>query len=162
MTDPLRSRRAAGAKAKGNGQLFELLLQVNCRRAGVACTRIPDGCESTGGRGIRRVKTPWDFILSKNGRAALIDTKTTAGKTFALSKIEAHQVDAMMLHAGQPSGLVAGYVIWFRSSLTVGFVPAQVLSALMRERAQGSIAANSACVWQMGSDQRIDFTPLFR
>lgn len=130
-----RDRRASGAKAQQFGAQFERIFQAMCFRVGVAATRMPDGCRSAGPNRLVRVKTPWDWIVTHCAKTGLIDTKTTDGNTFPHSKIEPHQVRAMLEHENW--GAVAGYVVWMRATNKVIFLPASALVDAMKHR--GSI-----------------------
>src|SRR3954467_8667995 len=117
-----------GAIQKSFGDSFEQLFFLVCNRTrGLAITRFPDGCKVVGNNKLGRVKTPWDWVVSYNGKTALIDTKTTASNSFPHSKIEHHQVKEMSSQslAGMAA---AGYVIWFRQSDGVYFASSLFLN----------------------------------
>jgi penicillin-binding protein-related factor A (putative recombinase) len=123
-----------GLIQKSFGDSFERLFHFQCcRTKGLAITRFPDGCKVLRQNKIVRVKTPWDWIVSYNGKTALIDTKTTEGDTFPNSKIEHHQVSEMYSHsiAGNNN---SGYVIWFRESDGVYFASSIILNNLLKVR----------------------------
>lgn len=129
-----------------SGKAFEDSFETQCKVNMVTATRIPDGCRQLGKK-IIRVKTPWDWVASFLGTAALIDTKTTQEKTFPHSKIDENQVKAMLPHC---CALVpAGYVIELKGSDAVIFVSANVLST--RIYRVGSISANDPGVLYLGT-----------
>lgn len=113
----------------------------------MAVTRMPDGCKVLRDNKLIRVKTPFDWILSHQGRTALIDTKTCTTSSFPNSKIETHQVTDMLCH--EQNGIMAGYVIWFRESDGVIFVPASTLCELIKRR--GSIPENHPKAIHLGT-----------
>ena len=133
-------------KRQAFGDLFETVFLRTCRGNGVAITRIPDGCKQVGKR-IIRVKTPWDWALSYNGRSAFIDTKTVDKVSFAYSSVTDHQVRA--LHTHEAAGAVAGYVIWFRPSDQVVFIPASRL--LTSQGRTGSFSMSDDGVQPIGN-----------
>lgn len=120
------------------------MFQHQCKAEGIAITRIPDGCRTLGPRKLIRVKSPFDWILSLNGRAALIDTKTTQGDTFPNSKIDACQVGEMLNHAP----VLSGYVVRFERLAILAFIPATILSESIERR--GSISTLTPGVVHLG------------
>lgn len=150
-------RRLQGSKAYHFGQLFEQMFHSMCKRNGVACTRFPDGCRQAGSTRLIRVKTPFDWIITRSGKTALIDTKTSDQLTFPHSKITSHQISEMIHH--ELSGGLAGYVIWLRKSDSVIFVPALELSELAR--APGSIQPHQMKVKLLGTGAYFDTRLIF-
>jgi hypothetical protein len=126
------SRRIAGSKSREYGQLFEKRLESACHRMGVAFVRIPDGCIMVRGRGgmviPKRVKTPFDFVISMQGRSAFIDCKTIESGNFTHSMITSHQVNSLMTMENAQN--LAGYVVWYRDVDKIIFYQASVLKAL--------------------------------
>jgi len=149
-------RSLSGRKAQHVGQGFELLFGRMCLIQRVKCTRIPDGCKQLSQHKIVRVPTPWDWILSHQGKVALLDTKTCA-ENFPHSAIEAHQVDEMLGHC--QNGTIAGYVIWLRKIDHVIYVPAPLLNSWRHVR--GSITPESPGVLSLGSSLKIEIKKLF-
>lgn len=134
MSKGLNGVGVMGRVQKSFGDTFEQLFFLICNRtSGLAITRFPDGCRVVGQNKLVRVKTPWDWVLSYNGRTALIDTKTTEGNSFPNSKIESHQIEEMVSHsvAGTNS---TGYVIWFRKPDGVYFASSTLLNNLLNVR----------------------------
>ncbi len=113
---------------------------------------MPDGCRRLGKR-IVPVATAFDWILSLNGRAALIDTKSHDDFTFRHSKITPHQALELRLHERQ--GIVAGYVIHLRKANAVVYASAGLLCARIGKN--GSIALGDPGVVLLGGYQ--DFNP---
>lgn len=150
-------KRLQGQKAHAFGALFESMFQNSCKRLGVAITRIPDGCKTLSARKIVRVKTPFDWICSFEGKTALLDTKTTLGESFAHSSISDHQIHELVHH--QIAGAVAGYVIWLRKIDSIIFVPAEKLRTLSRDR--GSIHVGQEKVTLIGTSKTFDPRFLF-
>ena len=135
-----------GLKAKNEGARFEKLFEAACLSRSIACTRFPDGCRQVGAYKLVRIKTPWDWVLSMNGRAAFIDTKSCNDNSFPHSHIEAHQIDAMLMH--EAAGNFAGYVIWFRKPDLVIFMPASQLKPRIGER--GSVRPDEKFLINLG------------
>jgi penicillin-binding protein-related factor A (putative recombinase) len=118
-----------GVTQKAFGNLFEDLFEMNCRRIpDMALTRFPDGCRIVGQNKIVRIKTPCDWVLSYKGGSALIDTKTTETNSFPHSKICPHQVNEMAMHSR--AGAKSGYVVWFRESDEVYYLPSLYMNDL--------------------------------
>lgn len=114
------------------GKRFESEFQQIAGWQGIAITRIPDGCKVLGGGKIIRVKSPFDWVLTKDGKTALIDTKTTLDKNFKHGKIDLAQLAA--LYDQQFRGAIAGYVVQFRSLKTVKFFSAGTLKAAVASK----------------------------
>ena len=151
------SRSQAGLKAKRYGEYFEALFKSACLARRIAVTRIPDGCKQLGQNRIIRVRSPFDWIVSKNGTTALIDTKTQEGKAFPNSKIDSHQVSELLPH--ETNGSIAGYVVWLREIDQIIFIPSTVLIKAQRDR--GSIDGSTAGVMGIGSSNCLDASKLF-
>lgn len=131
--------KESGAEAKRHGDAFERAFSHSCRN--MALSRMPDGCRVVGKNRLIRVKTSFDWILTKDGRSAFIDTKTTALDHLPASALTEHQVEALALH--EHYGAIAGYVIELRPKKSVYFVPAFLLLACFRGRrriTQGDMA----------------------
>ena len=121
------SASIAGAKAKVFGQYFENILSVHCRKQNIRFEQIPSGCKWVGKKPIP-VKTPFDFIASKHGRAVVFDAKTTAGSSFSKSACKEHQIESLFKF--ELSGLTAGYIVWFREVDSIVFFKASELKQL--------------------------------
>lgn len=117
-----------GGKAYRAGRGFEEIFERQCRISRVAFNRVPDGCRTVGARKLIRVRTPYDWVLTLNGKTALIDTKSFDLSRLLPSKIEPHQLKALLAH--HTEGAVAGYVIHFRPEADVRFAPASVLDTI--------------------------------
>lgn len=123
----------------------------------MAVTRIPDGCKRVGPKRLIQVKTPWDYVLSYNGKTAVIDTKSTANASFSNSKIEGHQVQAMLSHSAH--GTIGGYVVWLRLENQVIFVPATRLATLYGVR--GAVGWRDAHCVPLGPCGNMDVRRIF-
>jgi hypothetical protein len=124
----LGSRAAIrGAKAKASGRLFENILAAHCDALGIKFEQLPSGCRWIGKRAIP-AKSPFDFIMSKNGVAVVFDAKSIDAKTFGKSLCKPHQVES--LFGFEVSGLTAGFIVWLRAIDEVVFFPAGKLKAL--------------------------------
>lgn len=123
------ANRLQGAKAQRAGRGFEEAFARRCSYCALlAYNRVPDGCRTLGARKLIRVKTPYDWVLTFEGQTALLDTKTFDIARLLPSKIESHQMKAMLEH--ELMGATAGYVIYFRPVEEVRFAPASVLKTI--------------------------------
>lgn len=135
------------------GASFETNFLELSKLAGITTTRMPDGCRVVGRGRIVRVSTPFDWILSLDGKVALIDTKTTDATLFPPSKVSEHQVVELLNHQAQ--GILAGYVVEFRKEAEVVFVPARRLMQAFITRK--GIASSDASCSVLGAPE--DFNP---
>lgn len=140
-----------GARNQHAGAAFESVFFDACLNEMIVIERMPDGCKQVGANRLIRVKTPWDFILTRSGKTAYIDTKTTNDPKFTFSAIEKHQADAMFKHAreGAPN-VTAGYVIELRQTDEVIFVPAWCLHTAVHCGAKGSFGPGDGGVITLG------------
>jgi len=151
------TRALAGRRAQNNGAVFETLFQGACLRRGIATTRIPDGCKQLATRRIIRVRTPFDWALSYNGKAALIDTKTLDEAAFPNGAVDPNQAHTLLTHLLK--GTIAGYVVNLRKTDTCMYIPASNLCNALKGR--GSIKVNDPGVVLLGTLQTMDMTRLF-
>lgn len=121
------SASISGAKAKAYGRFFENILSVHCQKTGIKFEQIPSGCKWVGKTPIP-MRTPFDFIAAKNGRAIVFDAKTLNNDAFSKSACTPHQIDS--LYGFEVSGLTAGYIVWFRTIDSVVFFSASQLKQL--------------------------------
>lgn len=128
-TKPTAAKSLSGRKAQRHGQMFENLFRSNLFRARMAFDRMPDGCRVVGKGRMIRVRTPYDWIVTHEGRSAFLDTKSFDSDRLMPSNIEAHQLKALTAQAN--AGALAGYVIWFRPSDVVAFASATDLSRIV-------------------------------
>ena len=130
MTDH-RKRADAGRFAQKVGKSFEDYFHKACYYLRVTCIRIPDGCKKVGSGARPKLypeKTPFDFLITKDGATACIDLKTTEEKNLAYSSIKPHQREALC-EIG-PS-IPAGYLVWFRPTDKVIFFDHEKLYSCM-------------------------------
>ena len=128
----MRSRRAAGWLAKKVGSHFEDVFKYACQRQGIVVTRMPDGCRTLGANRLMRVQTPFDWILTSQGKSAFIDTKSTEDNLFPAGKIKDHQLLTLLAHA--QAGAIAGYVIQYRKHGFTAFAPVSRLWRCNKDR----------------------------
>lgn len=114
-----------GKKAKRNGDLFEDEFHRSAIKHGFSVIKIPSGCKQVSFGKIIRVKSPFDFVITKSGMCAFIDTKTTNSNTFGKSKVKPHQLQALLDQENQ--GLLAGYLIHFQNTNLVYFFKASII-----------------------------------
>lgn len=153
----MNSNADRGLLAKENGKNFEDLFEVQAKSEGLAATRTPDGCKQIGAKKLIRVKAPWDWVVSRNGKTALIDTKTTTHKTFGHSNIDQNQVGKMVPHNRQ--GVLAGYVIRIQGINRVIYISAQNLS--MRIGVKGSFDHSDSDVLTLGTCDNFRIASIF-
>jgi penicillin-binding protein-related factor A (putative recombinase) len=118
-------RRARGKASKTEGRLFENQLQTNASRLSWQCVRLPEGGRFLSNTKFIKVKSPFDFILSKAGCTVAVDTKSTKSSTFSYSELNTNQVT--QLHNLWTGGTQSGYIVNFRTSNQVVFFNAQTL-----------------------------------
>lgn len=133
-------RRMAGKKAQNVGKHFEYLFEIACKKSGVTCVSIPDGCETRGFNqamkrpNLIRVKTPFDYIMRHKKDLAFIDTKTVADGTFSYSMQKDHQIEAL---EDLSNAAHAGLIIWFRACDEVHFYGVHEIKSLREGQSVG-------------------------
>lgn len=101
------------------GNSFESVFKNQALRQGWSVVRIPDGCLRINKNKIIPIKSPFDFVIGKDGVSVFLDCKTVEGDSFSFSKINPNQLKHLLfLHE---SKLQAGYLIYFRKSNRVLF-----------------------------------------
>lgn len=125
------SRRAAGMKAKINGEIFEKKIIATAFKKGWHIVRIPDGCRVVGKNTIIRVKSPFDFFMVKDGVAIFFDAKKTELDRFPHNKI--NQAQLTNLYQISNNKFKAGYIIEFGDG-EVKFADAVKLKELKRSK----------------------------
>lgn len=145
-----------GRRAQASGASFENIFSASCAAQAIAVSQIPNGCRTAGKRLIR-VKTPFDWVISKNGKCALIDTKTINAAAFPHALIEPHQALSMLRH--DLEGIRAGYLVWLRKTNTLIFISARVLCDSMQSR--GSIGPDNPKVISIGSMESMSIQTIF-
>jgi penicillin-binding protein-related factor A (putative recombinase) len=109
------------------GSSFEDYFSDSVEAKGWAVTRIPDGCRQLNKFKIVRVKSPFDFLVTKApGISFYCDTKSINGERFAYSSINQDQIKKLI--AIERCGHVAGYVVFFRTINKFIFLSASQLS----------------------------------
>jgi len=105
-----------GISPKKSGNQFEELFYRAAIRSNIGIVRIADGCKRIGTFKRFRlipVKQAADWIVSFNGKTAVLDTKTLGtGKTFPYASInqdQVHAIRSLVLH-----GTIGGYVCFLR------------------------------------------------
>lgn len=92
------SKIIAGHKAKNSGRRFESDLMQQAKIDGIGFEQIPSGCiwrRTPRGVVPIPVKTPFDFMMFKNGKAVFFDAKSTDGVTFPYSMLNQNQVKSL-------------------------------------------------------------------
>jgi penicillin-binding protein-related factor A (putative recombinase) len=104
-------------------------------------------------RKLIRVKTPFDYVLCKDSKCALIDTKTTIGKRFSLTSdllIKPHQISIMK--AANEKGVIAGFLFLFRLTNIVCFIEAQDLEQMKFEGKKSIGSEDCLLVGKLGEE----------
>lgn len=133
-----RKRRLGGKIAKISGEEFENILIPWANKLNATLTRIPNGCRTIK-RGnklmVIRVKSPFDFLLSYQGKAVCFDAKSVNSNTFSHSMINQNQLNELLRIEKQL--ISAGLLIYLRKAQKVIFVRASKLSTLRRGASVG-------------------------
>lgn len=118
-------------KKLGTG--FEDFFEKLCHKQGIGCLKIWDGARRvglpTGGVRLIPMKNACDFLVTYQGKTALIDSKTRGtGSTFPHSLINPDQVRMMkpMVLAGN----VGGYIVYYRAYGKLVFYSVDVLEGV--------------------------------
>lgn len=120
-------RRIAGKKAQKNGDAWEGTFYNCAIKQKTTIIRIPNGCITRGGM-IIRVKSPFDWIVSIENKAAFIDTKFTKSTNYSKSMVTDHQISEMIKL--ENDNHIAGYLVLFQKSNQVVFYKASQLKNL--------------------------------
>jgi penicillin-binding protein-related factor A (putative recombinase) len=106
--------------------------------------------------GVRAIptKTPFDFVMCRDGIAVFFDAKSTSAKTFAASAIQLHQL--YHLARVENAGFRSGYVVYFQETDEVVFFSASQLAKLKRG---DSLKPDDGL--QLGSALTLTLLPLF-
>lgn len=120
------------SKAIGNAN--EAMLDLLCKANGIYVVKIPDGCRRLGKNKLISVKSPFDRILARKGKAAFVDYKHTKNAKFSYSMINREQVNTLI--GLECEGQIAGFlvyfevhnrIIFFRASLMFNMTPGSSL-----------------------------------
>lgn len=116
---PTIKRVRAGQIAKLEGRAFEHLILSSASSRDMVILKIPDGCEtkkmrqgSSWTQRIIRVKTPFDFVAFKDGKAIVFDAKSIDSQTYPRSSTLPHQL--FSLKHCRSHTVDAGYLVWHR------------------------------------------------
>lgn len=124
------TRSIAGLQAKRKGDQFERILNIACRMSDINLIQIPMGAEVRKVNGedvVKKKSSPFDFIATKmNLGTIFFDAKSRAKDSisysdFWSSKSTKHQ--SLTLASLDDFGERAGFVVWFRASDKISFIP---------------------------------------
>jgi hypothetical protein len=122
------TRQKAGLTAKRAGESFEQEFERMATLNNFSVIRIPDGCRQVRDRSGRmkllRVRTPFDYLISKRGFHVCVDCKSTDGSTFPYSAITHHQIQTLQRIS---KDTLSGYVVLFKELRKVVFFPSSRL-----------------------------------
>ena len=131
------TRRSLHSRIEGS--IFENRIIMQARMEEIALVQLPTGARPVGRVGKRPtlipVKTPFDFVLVKKHAVAFIDAKSTSKKSFSFADITQHQIQK--LDELEREGMVAGYLIHFRTTDDVVFLHAASLMELKPRESLG-------------------------
>jgi penicillin-binding protein-related factor A (putative recombinase) len=117
-----------GRQARNRGSSFENTLHGEFLRHGWTVTKIPLGAKQIGANKLIRVKTDFDFVFAKEGKAMFIDAKITKAKAYGCAAVTDHQINK--LYDFEKQGFTAGYIICFSELKTTVFYRASQLRQL--------------------------------
>lgn len=98
------------------------------QKHGGTCVKIPNGGRVVGtgtAKKFVQIKSPFDYLLAKDGHACALDCKTLDEVRFPYSAIKQHQLKALKTLSPQ---IPAGYLVWFRPEDAVVWFPVSTLS----------------------------------
>jgi hypothetical protein len=150
-------RKKKGLKAKRSGQRFEEIVKIPASRDGIEVIQIPSGARWVPMRGgVRAIptKTPFDFVMCRDGIAVFFDAKSTSAKNFTASSIQLHQL--YHLARVENAGFRSGYVVYFQGTDEVVFFSASQLASLKR-----GDSLKSSDGLMLGSALTLSLLPLF-
>lgn len=143
-----------GYKAKKIGEYFENLIIFFTESQRIAVIKIPQGCrlvKNKFGKLIPLlVKSPFDFFIVKNKKAACFDTKTIESGNFSYSEIKQHQVSELLNIELQ--GISSGYLIYYRDKNAIYFYKA---SEIKKIKPRESLNKENGIL--VGDNQQINF-----
>lgn len=117
-----------GLIAKKSGDGFEAFIKAACYTRGWGMIEIPSGCEWVSAHKARPVKTPFDFVLVKQGICVFGDAKTSLANSFSYSMVDPNQ--KKWLAYTESFGHISGYLVNFRTLEQTVFFSAKQLSSL--------------------------------
>lgn len=144
-------RRRVATLAKTRGDWFESCIEVQGRLESVEVVKIPQGAQwfrrHDRQMDLKPVKTPFDFFAVFSGKAVFFDAKTTDDTNFTYSTINQLQVSSLLRI--ERKGCRAGYLIHYRITDEIWFVPASAL-AEVKPRGSINLSANAIFVGRRG------------
>lgn len=150
----MRNGSHTGPKNQKIGKGFEHIFEITARLNGILPLNMPLAARRIGLKRLIQVKSPFDYVIMKNGRSAFIDCKTFNSVNITYSQLTTHQVE--ILARIQETNQVAGYVCWMRRSNMVYFIPGKTLAML--NPGQSLDLKNEKC---LGSIEKMDLNALF-
>lgn len=126
----MSSKKWAGHKARETGNLFEHHLIMMVEKHGGVCIKIPNAGRVTGSghnKKFVKAKSPFDFLVAKDGGAMAFDCKATTKTTVPFSMIKQHQLNSLLKCAPH---IPAGYLVWFQITDQVVWFPALLLATV--------------------------------
>lgn len=145
-----------GAKAKNNGDAFERLIEKKCTQESIFFIKIPSGCKWVKTPyGVRPVpiRTPFDYIILKNGSAVFFDAKSLSNSALSHSKIKPHQMDKLVDIEKQK--FISGYIVHFVEENKIEFF---ISSKLKNLRPRNSLYVGDGV--ELGNKEDFSLLPL--
>jgi hypothetical protein len=130
-----KSRGKVGNKNRIEGNFFEHVFVSQARSNGFLVIKMPLGCrriKAGAGMKLIQVKTPFDYILVKDGKSLFVDCKSFDNDHMVYSYLTEHQIET--LSAIEEKKACAGYVVHLRLTKEVYFFNGTILSKLERHK----------------------------
>ena len=121
------------------GRAFESNFKSIMLSANYNVIRIPDGIRvysKSRDSKFARVKSPFDFILCRDGESIFVDCKVCSIKSFSISRIPLHQLESLK---DASYGGLSGLAIYFTIKNSVYFFHIGMISRIISDNGKGSL-----------------------
>lgn len=155
---PTIKQISKGRKAKSAGSFFEHAIEHQANRENIMFIKIPDGCRRVRtpiGLKLIPVKTPFDFVIGKNGTVCFFDAKSFDKNRLTRSDVVLHQITS--LYSFETEKFIAGYLVYFRPINEIVFFDASQLVGLEKT----GISLNAEDGTYLGSIEKFNISKLF-
>lgn len=99
---------------RNTGKEFENEFHRLCLMQQIVCIRIPDGSKVVKNKfnkySILKIKSPFDFLITQDGKTCAIDCKSTNKKSFSHSMVNQNQIEQLLYCS---KSITAGYLVKF-------------------------------------------------
>lgn len=123
-------KQVAGHRARNVGLLFETHLEIMTEKHGGTCVKIPNSGRVVGTghqKKFVKMKSPFDFMIVKEGRACVLDCKAINKTSLPFSLLKQHQLKELAKCAPH---IPAGYLVWFQTTDQVVWFEVSILATL--------------------------------